>query len=83
MTIEAIEQLFKSHAMDDDKHQRSLWVRNSGLAFAHCLLENVPDGADRSAAIRKIREAVFTANAAIAMEEKKSSIGAAPAEVYA
>lgn len=83
MTIEAIEQLFKSHAMDEYQSQRAFWVRKSGLEFAQCLLHNVPEGADRSAAIRKIREAVFTANAAIAMEEKKSSIGAAPAEVYA
>lgn len=83
MTIEAIENLFKPRLLDNEQTARAFWVHEAALAFAQVVIRNVPDCADRSAAIRKIREAVFTANAAIAMEEKKSSIGAAPAEVYA
>lgn len=41
-------------------------VRAAGLAFAKVICVNAPDSADRSAAIRLVREAVFTTNAAIA-----------------
>jgi len=35
--------------------------------FAHVIMEHTPVCADQTAAIRKIREAVMTANAAIAL----------------
>lgn len=41
-------------------------IREEAKAFAEVILENTPPCADQSAAIRKIREAVMTANAAIA-----------------
>ena len=50
---------------DIERYQR---IRNAGLAFAEVLVDECPPGADLSAAIRKIREAVMTANAAIACD---------------
>ena len=44
-------------------------IRESGKAFALTILRNTPCCADQTAAIRKVREAVMTANAAIACEE--------------
>lgn len=41
-------------------------IRAAGHAFAQSILSNTPPCADQTAAIRKVREAVMTANAAIA-----------------
>lgn len=41
-------------------------IREAGRVFAQVILELTPTSADQTAAIRKVREAVFTANAAIA-----------------
>jgi hypothetical protein len=43
-------------------------IREAGLAFARVILRLTPPSADQSAAIRKVREAVMTANAAIACQ---------------
>lgn len=41
-------------------------IRDKGKEFAQLIRNNTPRSADQTAAIRKIREAVMTANAAIA-----------------
>lgn len=41
-------------------------IREYGLIFARIIMERTPPSADQTAAIRKVREAVMTANAAIA-----------------
>lgn len=41
-------------------------IRSAGREFARVVLNNTPNCADQTAALRKIREAVMTANAAIA-----------------
>ena len=41
-------------------------IRKAGREFAQIIVDNTPPSADQTAAIRKIREAVMTANAAIA-----------------
>lgn len=41
-------------------------IRQAGRVFAECIVACTPAGADQTAAIRKIRESVMTANAAIA-----------------
>jgi hypothetical protein len=48
---------------DVDKYKR---VRDAGLAFARVIRDDCPPGADATTAIRKVREAVMTANASIA-----------------
>jgi len=45
-------------------------IRDAGHALAVVILNNTPASADQSDAIRKVREAVFVANAAIACEGK-------------
>jgi hypothetical protein len=42
-------------------------IRDRARDFALYLNEVVPDGPDKSAAIRKLRECVMTANAAVAL----------------
>lgn len=41
-------------------------IREHGMIFARVIMERTPPSADQTAAIRKVREAVMTANAAIA-----------------
>jgi len=41
-------------------------IREAGKRFALAIVEHTPPSADQTAAVRKVREAVFTANAAIA-----------------
>lgn len=45
-------------------------IRAAGLQFATVIVGLTPPSADQTAAVRKIREAVFTANAAIACDGK-------------
>lgn len=45
-------------------------IRDAGQAFAMTIRRLTPPSADQTAAIRKVREAVMTANAAIACEGK-------------
>ena len=65
-----LENIFRYHAPKDDQPARYEALRAGALAFARLIEEHVPDGADKSAAIRHVREAVMTANAAIALEGK-------------
>lgn len=44
-------------------------LRDGGLTLMRLIKKNCPPGADRTAAIRKVREAIMTANAAIACGE--------------
>lgn len=54
---------------DDPELRPHYWaVREAALEFAKVVWAHTPPGADQTAAIRKIREAVMTANAAIACE---------------
>lgn len=45
-------------------------LRAAGGEFARVILELTPGSADQTAAIRKVREAVMTANAALACKGK-------------
>jgi len=64
-----LDNLFSYHAPKDDQLERYTLIRDTGKMFAQIINDNTPAGADRTAAIRKIREAVMTANAAIACGE--------------
>ena len=66
---EQLKRLFTYHAPKDDQPERYVAVRAAAYQFAQAIVANCPNCADRTAAIRKVREAVFTANAAIALEE--------------
>lgn len=60
------------HHPPTDAHQIDCYksIREQGKAFAQVVLALTPSSADQTAAIRKIREAVMTANAAIACAGK-------------
>lgn len=62
-----LEHLFKYHPPDLDQMGKYTLIRNTAKFFAQVILDNTPPGADQSAAIRHIRDAVMTANAAIAL----------------
>lgn len=61
-----LENWFTYHAPTSEQIPSYQAIREAGLAFAEVILANTPPSADQTAAIRKIREAVFTANASIA-----------------
>ena len=64
----ALENLFSYHPPKGDQADRYQRLRAAAKEFAEVVVESTPKGADQSAAIRKIREATMTANAAIACE---------------
>jgi hypothetical protein len=65
--------LFTYHAPQPGQIKRYERLRVAGRALAEEIVACVPFGADQTAAIRKVREAIMTANAGIAC-------GEAPAE---
>ena len=52
--------------MDPADSIKLVRIREAAQAFAAVVLANTPPGADQDEAVRKIREAVWTANAAVA-----------------
>jgi len=71
ITQSDIENWFTYHSPKDDQPGRYIEIREAGKALAEVILRNTPASADQSAAIRKVRESVMTANAAIACEPSK------------
>lgn len=63
-----IQQLFTHHPPTPYTGPRFETIRSAAKHLAEIICANVPRGADRSAAIRKVREAVMTANAGISLE---------------
>jgi hypothetical protein len=66
----SIKEIFASHAPTEDQGRRMSIVRAAATVFATEILANTPKSADQTAAIRKVREALFTANASIVLEGK-------------
>lgn len=64
--LEKIENWFAYHSPTAEQIPQYTAIREAGKAFATVLANNVPSSADLTAAIRKVREAVMTANAGIA-----------------
>jgi hypothetical protein len=62
-----LDEIFQYHAPDADQQVAYEKLRASAKAFATAILDLTPQCADQSAAIRLVREAVMTANAAIAL----------------
>lgn len=68
VTKQNIEDAFTYHAPEGDQLYRYHKVRMAALEFARVILEQTPVSADQQAAIRHVREAMMTANAAIALK---------------
>ena len=66
---ENLENWFTYYS-DPGKTANYIAIREAALAFALVVIENTPASADQTAAIRHLREAVMTANAAIACDGK-------------
>jgi len=66
---QVIEKFFTYHPPKNDQVARYTEIRDAGAELARVILKNTPGCADQSAAIRKVREAVMTSNAAIACHE--------------
>ena len=64
ITQENLDNWFVYHAPKDGDLEAYQAIRGAAADFAQVVLANTPASADQTAAIRKIREAVMTANAA-------------------
>lgn len=62
----ALDNWFKYHKPTDGQPEKYEELRAAGKVLAETIVRLTPPSADQSAAIRLVREAVFTANAAIA-----------------
>jgi hypothetical protein len=65
---EKIDDLFSYHAPTGDQPHQYEAIRHAAKEFAHVICANTPTSADQTAAIRKLRECVMTANASIALK---------------
>lgn len=65
-----INNWFTYHSPTTDQAQIYEAIRSHAREFAHIINHLVPDGADKSAALRQLRETVMTANAAVATAPK-------------
>lgn len=71
MTDTQLENWFTHHPPTANQTiERYQNIRAAGLYLARVIVRDTPPGADQAAAVRKVREAVMTANAAIACEGK-------------
>lgn len=66
ITQEQIENWFTYHSPTAEQQVSYVAIRTAAKALADVIVANVPSCADQSAAIRKLRETVMTANAGIA-----------------
>jgi predicted ABC-type ATPase len=63
-----VDEIFTYHAPDEGQQANLEAVRFYAKQLAHAILNEVPACADQQAAIRHVREAVMTANAAIVLK---------------
>lgn len=63
--IASINDAFEYHPWDPAKVEKGAKIRAALSAAVQVIVENVPPSPDRSAAIRKIREARMDCNSAI------------------
>lgn len=68
MTTKELEEMFTYHAPNDAQIGKYQVIRNTAKSLAHVIIDNTPPCADQTVAIRKLRECVMTANAAIAIQ---------------
>ena len=66
VTEQQLDNWFCYHAPTPNNVARYTRLRDAARVFAQAILMDTPSGPDQTTAIRKVREAVMTANAAIA-----------------
>ena len=62
-----LDLLFHIHHLEPANSLKLVQIREAAIAFAQVVVSSTPQGVDQDMAIRKIREAVWTANAAVAL----------------
>ncbi len=67
-----VEHVFKYHAPTPEQVVQYGAIREAAKHLAETILANSPVCADQTAALRHLREAVMTANAAIALSGRLS-----------
>lgn len=70
LTDKDIKEIVTYHKPTDDQLGKIQAVRDATENLIHVIARNTPLCADQSAAIRKAREAMMTANAAIVLDGK-------------
>lgn len=60
-----VERWFTYHAPTEDQVRKLKRIRDAARHLATVILESTPQNADQWSAVRKVREAVMTANAAV------------------
>lgn len=65
-----LDNIFTYHAPTPEEVEQYQKIRDAAKEFAQVVVDNSPASADQSVAIRKIRESVMIANAAIALGGK-------------
>ncbi len=66
ITDEQLDNWFTYHAPTPEQPAQYLAIREAGKVLATVIRDNTPASADQTAAIRKVREAIMTANQGIA-----------------
>ena len=65
---EDLKSIFSHHAPNGSQQVSYQALRDAAHAFAIAIMAHAPACADRTTAIRKVREALMTANVAIALD---------------
>jgi hypothetical protein len=65
---ELLKHIFTYHPTEPGDISKYEQIRDAALSFARVVVANTPISADQSAAVRYIRNAVMTANAAVALK---------------
>lgn len=68
ITLDNAHEVVRYHKPTEDQVNRHELLAEAAETFIKIILENCPDSADRTAAIRKVREAKMTASASVALE---------------
>ncbi len=66
VTLDDLKNWFTYHAPNEAQLEHYHAIRDAAFDFAAVILAHTLSGADQTSALRKIREAVMTANASIA-----------------
>jgi hypothetical protein len=66
ITDQDLQNWFTYHSPSPEQLPKYLAIRDAGMSLARAIVSNSAPSADQTAAVRKVREAVMTANAAIA-----------------
>jgi hypothetical protein len=70
LTSEDIKDIMSYHQPTEAQLEKIQAIRDAAELFAHVICRNTPICADQAAAFRHVREAMMTANDAIALDGK-------------